>query len=48
MRPAMATHFYEDPGNIIIDDCSRCSLNWLDYGDLMRIIRAPDHTYSTW
>jgi Zn-finger nucleic acid-binding protein len=44
----MDTHFYEGPGNIIIDDCSHCSLNWLDYGELMRIIRAPDRTYSTW
>ena len=44
-RP-MDTHFYEGPGNIIIDDCSPCSLNWLDYGELSRIVRAPDRSYS--
>lgn len=38
----MDTHFYEGPGNIIIENCSRCYLNWLDCGELMRVIRAPD------
>jgi Zn-finger nucleic acid-binding protein len=38
----MDTHFYAGPGNVIIDDCSRCRLNWLDHGELMRIVRAPD------
>jgi Zn-finger nucleic acid-binding protein len=42
----MDTHFYEGPGNIIIDDCSRCFLNWLDQGELMRVVRAPDHAYA--
>ncbi len=37
----MDTHFYEGPGNIVIDDCSRCFLNWLDKDELKRIIRAP-------
>lgn len=41
----METHYYCGPGNVVIDDCSRCSLDWLDYGELMRIVRAPDHTY---
>jgi Zn-finger nucleic acid-binding protein len=39
----MDTHFYEGPGNIVIDDCPRCLLNWLDAGELMRIAKAPDH-----
>src|SRR5262249_35814867 len=30
----MDTHFYEGPGNIVIDDCSRCFLNWLDQGEM--------------
>lgn len=38
----MDTHFYNGPGNVIIDDCDHCSLNWLDHGELMRIVRAPD------
>jgi Zn-finger nucleic acid-binding protein len=42
----MDTHFYEGPGNIIIDDCSRCFLNWLDQGELMRVVHAPDHVYN--
>jgi len=42
----MDTHFYEGPGNIIIDDCSRCRVNWLDQGELMRVVRAPNHWYA--
>jgi Zn-finger nucleic acid-binding protein len=38
----MDTHYYAGPGNIVIDDCSQCSLNWLDHGELMRIVRGPD------
>ena len=41
----MDTHFYNGPGNVIIDDCSNCLLNWLDHGELMRIVRAPDHSH---
>src|SRR5581483_11363181 len=44
-RP-MDTHFYDGPGNIVIDDCSRCFLNWLDKGELMRVVRAPDRVYA--
>jgi Zn-finger nucleic acid-binding protein len=36
------THAYCGPGNIIIDTCENCSLNWLDYGELDRVVRAPD------
>jgi Zn-finger nucleic acid-binding protein len=28
----------------VIDDCSRCELDWLDAGELMSIVRAPDHS----
>ena len=42
----MDTHFYAGPGNVVIDDCSRCELDWLDGGELGRIVRAPDHSYS--
>ncbi|SPE26995.1 conserved hypothetical protein [Candidatus Sulfopaludibacter sp. SbA3] len=41
----MDTHFYGGPGNVVIDDCSRCFLNWLDHGELMRIAQAPDRSY---
>ena len=42
----MAAHPYGGPGNIIIDDCERCSLDWLDGGELDKIVRAPDHEYT--
>lgn len=44
-RP-METHFYAGPGNVVLEDCSQCLLNWLDHGKLMRIVHAPDHTYK--
>jgi LSD1 subclass zinc finger protein len=40
----MDTHYYAGGGNVVIDDCSRCELNWLDAGELMAIARAPDHS----
>jgi hypothetical protein len=38
----MDTHFYAGPGNVIIDSCASCLLIWLDRGELMRIVNAPD------
>jgi Zn-finger nucleic acid-binding protein len=38
----MDTHPYCGPGNVIIDSCEECGVNWLDYGELDRIVRAPD------
>jgi Zn-finger nucleic acid-binding protein len=38
----MDTHFYGGPGNVVIDDCAACELNWLDQGELARIARAPE------
>jgi Zn-finger nucleic acid-binding protein len=39
---AMEAHFYAGPGNVVIDSCDECSVNWLDHGELMRIVHAPD------
>jgi Zn-finger nucleic acid-binding protein len=36
------SHHYAGPGNVVIDTCSRCLLNWLDQGELRRIALAPD------
>jgi Zn-finger nucleic acid-binding protein len=36
----MQNHFYGGPGNLVIDTCERCHLNWLDPGELRRIARA--------
>jgi len=38
----METHFYAGPGNVILDSCGDCFLIWLDRGELMRIVHAPD------
>jgi Zn-finger nucleic acid-binding protein len=42
----MDTHPYGGPGNVIIDTCENCSVNWLDHGELQRIVRAPDSHYA--
>ena len=42
----MDTHPYDGPGNVVIDSCSACYLIWLDSGEILRIVRAPDHHYS--
>lgn len=44
-RHTMEAHRYAGPGNVIIDSCSPCLLNWLDRGELMRIASSPDSTY---
>lgn len=38
-RP-MLSHFYGGPGNLVIDTCEHCHLNWLDPEELRRIARA--------
>jgi Zn-finger nucleic acid-binding protein len=37
----METHPYYGPGNVVIDNCARCGLVWLDYGELGAIRDAP-------
>lgn len=39
-QSSMLSHFYGGPGNLVIDTCERCHLNWLDPGELRRIARA--------
>jgi Zn-finger nucleic acid-binding protein len=36
------SHQYAGPGNVVIETCSRCLVNWLDQGELRRIALAPD------
>ncbi len=38
----MDTHPYAGPGNIVIDNCPDCRLNWLDHNELRRVTMAPD------
>ena len=42
----MDAHFYAGPGNVVIDSCDECMLIWLDHGELMCIVRAPDDRNS--
>jgi Zn-finger nucleic acid-binding protein len=37
----MLNHIYGGPGNLVIDTCEECAVNWLDPGELRRIARAP-------
>jgi hypothetical protein len=38
----MTSHLYGGPGNIVMDTCAHCEVNWLDAGELRRIALAPD------
>jgi Zn-finger nucleic acid-binding protein len=38
----MLAHLYGGPGNVVVDSCERCHVNWLDGGELHRIAVAPD------
>ena len=38
----MHGHIYGGPGNVVIDSCERCQVNWLDSGELRQIAAAPD------
>lgn len=42
----MVAHPYGGPGNIEMDTCERCELNWLDRGEAARVAAAPDRDYS--
>jgi Zn-finger nucleic acid-binding protein len=42
----MLAHVYAGPGNVVIDTCERCHVNWLDSGELRRIAIAPDRRRS--
>jgi len=38
----MDGHPYGGPGNVNIETCEKCSVVWLDRGELRRIVVAPD------
>jgi Zn-finger nucleic acid-binding protein len=40
-RAQMDVHPYYGPGNVVIDNCGRCDLIWLDVGELKQITEAP-------
>lgn len=37
----MDVHPYYGPGNVVVDTCSRCTLIWLDHGEISVIEKAP-------
>jgi Zn-finger nucleic acid-binding protein len=37
---AMLNHMYGGAGNVVLDTCETCHVNWLDSGELRRIARA--------
>jgi len=37
----MLSHLFGGPGNLVLDTCETCQVNWLDPGELQRIARAP-------
>jgi Zn-finger nucleic acid-binding protein len=41
-RRPMDVHPYGGPGNVIVDNCPRCGLLWLDTGELTRIVRTRE------
>ena len=41
-RQPMINHLYGGPGNLVLDSCEACQVNWLDPGELRRIVMAPD------
>jgi Zn-finger nucleic acid-binding protein len=44
----MDTHLYGGPGNVVMDSCDRCEMNWFDHGELMRIASAPEGTHEAY
>jgi Zn-finger nucleic acid-binding protein len=44
----MSTHPYGGPGNIVVDNCPRCLVIWLDREELSKVIRAPGPDRDLW
>ena len=35
------TYAHSGPGNVVIDNCTKCDLIWLDFGEMRQIVDAP-------
>ncbi|MFM2126343.1 MAG: hypothetical protein RL328_2794 [Acidobacteriota bacterium] len=44
---AMQNHPYGGPGNVFLDTCEACEVNWLDKQEIQKIAAAADPTYSS-
>ena len=40
-RGRFETYPHLGPGNIVIDNCTRCDLIWLDFGEMRQVVDAP-------
>ncbi len=45
-RRDMDTHVYGGGGNVVINACEGCQVNWLDHGELDRIVRTADKQFT--
>lgn len=39
----MDAHLYGGGGKAVIDTCARCAVIWLDYGEIGKIVCAPEY-----
>jgi Zn-finger nucleic acid-binding protein len=35
------TYAHSGPGNVVIDNCTKCDMIWLDFGEMRQIVDAP-------
>ena len=35
------TYAHSGPGNVVIDNCIKCDMIWLDFGEMRQIVDAP-------
>jgi Zn-finger nucleic acid-binding protein len=38
----METYPYGGPGNVVLDNCLKCGILWLDYDEINRIVQTPE------
>ena len=41
------TYAHFGPGNVVIDNCTRCDIIWLDFGEMRQIVDAPGKDRGT-
>jgi Zn-finger nucleic acid-binding protein len=44
---AFDTYPHLGPGAVVIDNCTRCDLIWLDFGEIQQIVDAPGRDRGT-
>ena len=41
------TYPHSGPGNVVIDNCTKCDMIWLDFGEMRQIVDAPGKDRGT-